>query len=83
MCDFLYLTDVNEWMSYKCSDKYTYTQNIHNSSIRLHPSEEENCTRTRSENCKCKQAKCSKSFVKIENVKNVMVLILNKNRISS
>jgi hypothetical protein len=49
MCDFLYLTDVNEWMGYKCSDKYTYTQNIHNSSTRLHPSEEENCTRTRSE----------------------------------
>ena len=36
--------DVNEWMNYECSDEGTYTQNIRNSSIRLHPSEEENRT---------------------------------------
>jgi hypothetical protein len=36
--------DVNEWMSYECSDEGTNTQNIHNSSTRLHPSEEENRT---------------------------------------
>jgi hypothetical protein len=28
-------------MSYKCSDKDTHTQNIHNSSTRSHPSEAE------------------------------------------
>jgi hypothetical protein len=32
---------------------YMYTQNIHNSSTRSHPSEEENRTRNRSKNCKC------------------------------
>ena len=26
-CDFLLLVDVNEWMSYKCSDVVTTTQN--------------------------------------------------------
>jgi hypothetical protein len=33
--------DVNEWMSVECSDEGTYTLNIHNSSTRSHPSEEE------------------------------------------
>jgi hypothetical protein len=34
-CDFCLLIDVNEWMSYGCWDEsiYTYTPNIHNSSI--------------------------------------------------
>ena len=32
-----------------------YTQNIHKSSTRLHASEDENCARNRSRNCKCKQ----------------------------
>jgi hypothetical protein len=44
--------DVNEWMSYECSDEGAYTQNIHNSSTRSHPSEEENCTRNHSKYCK-------------------------------
>jgi hypothetical protein len=48
--------DVKEWMSYKCSDEGTCTQNIHNLSTRSHPSEEENRARNRSKNCKCKQA---------------------------
>ena len=37
--------DVNEWMSYECSDEgtsVTYTQNIHSLSTRSHASEEEN-----------------------------------------
>jgi hypothetical protein len=34
----------------------TYTHNIYNSSTRSRPSEKENRTRNRSENCKCKQA---------------------------
>jgi hypothetical protein len=33
--------DVNEWMSYECSDEGTYTQNIRNSSTHSHASEEE------------------------------------------
>ena len=49
-CDFL-LMDVNEWMSYECSDEGTYTQNIHNSSTRSYTSEEENRTWNRSKNC--------------------------------
>jgi hypothetical protein len=32
------------------------TQNIHNSSTHSHPSEEENRTKNRSQNCKCKRA---------------------------
>jgi hypothetical protein len=40
--DFLLLMDVNEWMSYEYSNEGTHTQNIHNSSTRSHPSEEEN-----------------------------------------
>jgi hypothetical protein len=51
-CDFLLLMDVNEWMSYECSDEGSCTQNIHNPSTRSHASEEEN----RNKNCKCKQA---------------------------
>jgi hypothetical protein len=42
--DFLLLMDVNEWMSYKCSDESTHTQNINNSSTLSHASEEENHT---------------------------------------
>ena len=53
-CDFLLLMDVNEWMSYECSDEGTYTQNVRNSSTRSHPSEEENRTRNLSKNGKCK-----------------------------
>ena len=54
-CDFLLVMDVNEQMSYKCSDEGTYIQNIHTSSARSHPSEGENRTRNRSKNCKtCK-----------------------------
>jgi hypothetical protein len=30
-CDFLLLMDVNEWMSFECSDEDSYTQNIHES----------------------------------------------------
>jgi hypothetical protein len=41
--------NVNEWMSYECSDEGTYTQNIKGSSTRSHASEEEN--RTRNFNC--------------------------------
>jgi hypothetical protein len=37
--------DVKEWISYKCSDEETCTQNIHNSSTRSHPLEEENRAR--------------------------------------
>jgi hypothetical protein len=33
-----------------------HTQNILNLSTRSHPSEEENRTRNRSKNCKCKRA---------------------------
>ena len=36
----------------------THTQNIHYSSTRSHASEEENRTRNRSENCKCKRQRC-------------------------
>jgi hypothetical protein len=32
----------NEWMSWGCLDEGATTQNIRNSSIRSHPSEEEN-----------------------------------------
>ena len=31
-CNFLLLMDVNEWMSYECSDEGTFSRNIHNSS---------------------------------------------------
>jgi hypothetical protein len=48
--------DVNEWISYECSDEGTCTPNIHNSSTRSHPSEGENRTRNRSKSCKCKRA---------------------------
>ena len=34
--------DVNEWMSYECSEYVFPHLNIHNSSTRSHPSEEEN-----------------------------------------
>ena len=54
-CDFLLLMDGNEWMSCKCSDKGTHTQNIYNSYTRLHTSEGDR-TRNRSKNCKCKRA---------------------------
>ena len=47
--------DVNEWITYECSCEGTHTQNIHYSSTRSHASEEENRTRNRSENCKCKR----------------------------
>jgi hypothetical protein len=42
--------DVNEWMSFESSDEGTYTQNIHNSSIRSHPSEGENRSKIASVN---------------------------------
>jgi hypothetical protein len=45
--------DVNEWMSYECSDEGKCTHNIRNSSTRSHPSEGENRTSNRSKNCKC------------------------------
>jgi hypothetical protein len=48
--------DVNEWMSYECSDEDTHTPNIRNSSTHSHASEGENRIRTRSENCECKRA---------------------------
>jgi hypothetical protein len=54
--DFLLLMDVNEWVSYECSDEGTYAKNIYNSSTRSHPPEGENRTRNRSKNCKCKPA---------------------------
>ena len=44
-CDFLLLMDVNEWMSYECSDEGACTQSIPNSSTRSHTSEEENRTK--------------------------------------
>ena len=65
--------DVNEWMSYECSDEGTCTQNIRNSSTRSHPSEEENRTRNRSKNCKCKQ-------VSIDHLRNRLNFYLNKSR---
>jgi hypothetical protein len=34
--------DVNEWMSYECSDGGTCSPNIHNSSTHSHASEGEN-----------------------------------------
>jgi hypothetical protein len=37
--------DVNEWMSYECSDEGACTQSIPNSSTRSHTSEEENRTK--------------------------------------
>jgi hypothetical protein len=46
-CDFLLLMDVNEWISYECSDEGTCTPNIRNSSTRSHASEGENRTRNR------------------------------------
>ena len=46
--------DVNEWVSYECSDEGVHTQNIRNPSTRSHASEEENRTRNRSKNRKCK-----------------------------
>jgi ribonuclease PH len=48
--------DVNEWISYECSDEGTCTRNIRYSSTRSHAAKGENRTRNRSENCKCKQA---------------------------
>jgi hypothetical protein len=39
---------------YESSDEGTCIQNIRNSSTRSHASEEENCTRNRCKNCKCK-----------------------------
>jgi hypothetical protein len=33
-CDFLLLMDVNEWISYECSDEGPCTSNIRNSSTR-------------------------------------------------
>jgi hypothetical protein len=41
---------VKEWMNYECSGEGTCTQNIHNSSTRSHPSEDENRARNRSKN---------------------------------
>ena len=50
--------DVNEWMSYVCSDEGTNIHNIHNSSTRSHASEDENRTRYRSKNLRaCQTAK--------------------------
>jgi hypothetical protein len=54
-CDFL-LLDVNEWMSYECSDEGAYTQNIRNSFTCSHASDKENRTRNRDKNYKCKRA---------------------------
>ena len=52
---FLLLMDVNKQLSDECSE-YVYPHlNIHNSSTRSHPSEEENRTRNHGKNCKCKQ----------------------------
>ena len=42
-----------EWRSL---DEGAYTQRIHNRFTRSHPSEEENRTRNRGKNCKCKRA---------------------------
>jgi hypothetical protein len=36
--------DVNEWMSYECSDEGTHAQSIHNSYTRSHQSEGENAS---------------------------------------
>ena len=54
--DFLLLVDVNEWMSYECSDEGTYTQNIHNPSTLSHVSEDENRLGNHSKYCRCKWA---------------------------
>jgi hypothetical protein len=47
--------DVNEWMSYECTDEGrdegTHVQNIHYSSTRSDTSEEENRTVTRNRKC--------------------------------
>jgi hypothetical protein len=59
-CDFLLLMDVNEYMSYECSEYmyqwYVLHLNIRNFSTHSHSSEEENRTYNRSKNCKCKRA---------------------------
>ena len=52
-CDFLLLMDVNEWISYECSDEGTCTPNICTSSTRSHASEGEYCSRNHSKKCKC------------------------------
>jgi hypothetical protein len=59
--DFLLLIDVNEWMSYECSDKRTYSQNIHNSSTHSHAPEEE--TRNSSKNRKYKRVQIYSSGI--------------------
>ena len=43
----------------------TYTQSIHNLFTRSHPSEEENRTRNRSKNCKCKRAFTNRVFARL------------------
>ena len=78
--------DVNEWMSYECSDEGTYIHNIHNSSTRSHASEDENRTRYRSKNCKCKRKTGLKvrtpnrNFVQnitaVGNFKNASILVV-------
>ena len=40
-CNFLLLIDVNEWISYECSDKGTCAPNIRNSSILVHMHQKE------------------------------------------
>jgi hypothetical protein len=47
--------DVNECISYECSDEGTCTPTIHNSYTRSHASEGENRTRNHSKKCKCKR----------------------------
>ena len=47
-------------------DEGAYTQIIHNSSTRSHPSEGENRNRNRSKNCKCKRAYRGVRYLRIK-----------------
>ena len=53
-CDLLLLMDVNEWMSYKCSDEVHMLKTfITDLLVHICASEGENRTKNRSENYKC------------------------------
>ena len=59
--------DVNEWISYECSDEGTCTPNIRNSFTCSHALEGGNRTRNRSKNCKCIQTGLNTVLKALEN----------------
>ena len=52
MCNFLFLEDVNECISYGCANVATFTSEQSQLSTRSHLSKEENCSKNRT----CKRA---------------------------